>query len=418
MNAIIPIFSMLSINLYFTLSSLIGYTYKGSEVSKSYIIYCLLVAVLSISICLKKFISKGKINRKNLFVLMIPMLVSGIFLLTVLITGNISTQKMEFFKYFLLWGVPAIYMAVYVSENLILHDIIKFMEVVMIIFTLSIIFTTIIPFIRGARFESIGGATYQSASYISAFAYGINLYFIFDKNYNSRFKFSTYKLYKLVSIFLLILQITGIFLSGGRGGIILCLIYTIYISIYIFKDRKYKNIIRYIFIVLFILTIISIVYPILMKNDIFYKGVNRVFAFISSEGISWENTSGRNIVYENAIDLIMKRPILGYGLYGFLDVYKGYPHNIILEVLLNGGITYLFIVLIIAIILSRKLKKLISQNKCNRMITIILIYTLTMLMFSGSYMRTSEFWFILTIIFTYPIESKVGTNNNKYLRRN
>ena len=50
-------------------------------------------------------------------------------------------------------------------------------------------------------------------------------------------------------------------------------------------------------------------------------------------------TSGRDLIYADATEMILERPILGYGLDSFTS-YTGhiYPHNILLEMVIEIGI--------------------------------------------------------------------------------
>ena len=60
-----------------------------------------------------------------------------------------------------------------------------------------------------------------------------------------------------------------------------------------------------------------------------------------------EGFTGRSLLWSNSIQLIKKSPIIGYGMknIGYLSVWGGYfsSHNIILEMLLQGGIIALIL---------------------------------------------------------------------------
>ncbi|MFR6018301.1 MAG: O-antigen ligase family protein [Paraclostridium sordellii] len=407
MKILIPVFGMMSINIFFAICGLIGYEYGGIENSKIYIIYCITIAIFNIYICFKNIIANNKINKQDCLFIMAPFYASILYLSRGIPNGYININSTKFFIYFILWSVPAIYAAIYVCRKKLLYSIVKWIDIIMIIYAVSIIFTIIIPFFKGIKFDTLGGSTYQNASYIAANAYGIILYFLFyGKNYE-RFKFTQTKIYFCISLVFICLQLIGIFISGGRGGIVLTFVYTILISFLVIKEKNKKNILVYFVYILLIITIFTILIPILMKNDVFISGYKRVFEFISSDGsINWDGTSNRNNVYKNAIDLIIEKPILGYGVFGYLSISPN-PHNLILEILIGGGIVYLILSIIFSFGIFIKMLNLIKSDKRNLILLILMLYPITMLMFSGTYISNSEFWFVLTCIIVQPINRNI-----------
>lgn len=398
---------MMSVNLFFTISSVIGYTYEGIEDSKIYVIYVILIAILNLILLLKYLFSKNSIiSHRELIVLLFPFFIFGSFLISGF-NGSFNSLAKSYFIYFLIWTTPALYAAVYINKIKGYNQITKYMEVIMLLLTFSVISTAIIPFILGGYFESMGGATYQTASYLSAFAYGLNLYFLFYGDNHKRFHFTRLALYKWLCFLFLFIQFLGIFISGGRGGIILFTIYSVYIFSSVLKNKKKKKILGIISSAVAFTSLLSIILPILLDNQRFIGTFNRTLQFISLDtGINWEGSSNRDIVYLSTIELIKQKPFTGYGLFGFWDV-SGYPHNLILEVLLNGGLIYLSFFLFAMIILLKKLIKMINYNPENRLLMILLLYPLTMLMFSGTYIINTEFWFVLAYIFIFNFTKKI-----------
>jgi O-antigen ligase len=137
-------------------------------------------------------------------------------------------------------------------------------------------------------------------------------------------------------------------------------------------------------------------------------GYFRILEFVKLDGgINWEGTSGRNVVYQTTLQLIEQRPILGYGLFGMWDVYSSYPHNLFLEVLLQGGVFYLLIALIVLFYFAIKLAHLIRKDMRFRILIVLFIYPFVMLMFSGTYLSTPMFWFVII----YVMNSRLETAN-------
>ena len=142
---------------------------------------------------------------------------------------------------------------------------------------------------------------------------------------------------------------------------------------------------------------------VLIDNSLFENSIDRIVSFISpAGGINWEATSQRNIVYLEAIAMIFKRPLIGYGFWGYLNtafgIKWGYPHNFFLEALLQGGIIYFLFSLILLIICIYKIKKIIAFNPNYEFLSILAIYPVINLMMSGTYVTNSLFWFVLTIL--------------------
>ncbi|WP_156108906.1 O-antigen ligase family protein [Planococcus sp. PAMC 21323] len=402
MNKIILIFGIFSVNLFFSISAIVGYNYNGLDESKIYLVYssgvacfCFLLSILYL------FRKNVKVNKKDLLSYSLPFIFLVMYLLSFFTNDTYSKSAFLSYAYFLLWSVPAAYIAIYINMKKSFFELIKYIEIVMLIFSFSIINSAFIPFISGQSFSSIGGATYQSASYIAAFAYGLNLYFLTLGSHHIRLDFTEKISYKMFCIFLLFIQILGVIISGGRGGIVLVSVYTLVIAILIMKSKKKKNILFFIFLFLSSVITIQLLFPFFMKNHIFSDGFSRVFQFVEGDDlINWSGTSGRDIVYSYALNLIKESPVMGYGVFGYWEFLPFSPHNIVLEILLGGGVIYLAIVSTLFILFLVKLNKMIKVNKENTIIIILFLYPLVMLMFSGTYLISSELWFVLILVFT------------------
>lgn len=401
MKSIIPLLGIFSVNIFFTVSSLIGYEYTGIEDSKIYVIYLLLIAIANGILFLKGIlIKKYSFSINEFVVVLLPMFVTFLFLIRWLLNGNVNSLALTYYLYFCLWIVPVIFAAIIIKKENLYSDLVRYLEVVMLIFTISMLKETVIPFFNGNSFVGVGGSTYQVASYISAFAFGLNMYFLLYGSNHKRFKFTKMKTYRIICILLLFIQLFGVFYTGGRGGFVLILAYILYFTLSYMAINKRLNAIstiKIIFVIAFSLVALSIVLPKLLQNPRFAWAFNRTIKFINNDGINWDASLMRTSTYKYVIDLIFKKPVLGYGLYGFWD-YSGYPHNIVLELLLNGGILFLTIASILFINLFFKQIKLIKSNPQYRLISIIGIYPAVMLMFSGSYMINSQFWFVIIYI--------------------
>ena len=126
----------------------------------------------------------------------------------------------------------------------------------------------------------------------------------------------------------------------------------------------------------------------------------RITSLFDHGGINTSASSGRDEIWKDAWVLISERPILGYGLFSYLS-HINWPHNIFLEVLLQGGFV-LFLVLITILLLSLgKYSRMIRKDKSQMWLVPLIIYVFTQLLFSGSYMFETYFWFSLSYIYNY-----------------
>ncbi|PWL55887.1 MAG: hypothetical protein DBY38_00165 [Clostridium cadaveris] len=410
MKNILKIMPIFSINMFFSICSIIGYSYGGSDSSSIYKIYMFLIFIFSLIFFLYQLVVKKIIKTKGqVLVLIIPFIVTLIFLVNeILAINNYNTTK--YFMYFIIFSVPAIFMGIYVAQSNKISSVSKNMELVMLIFTVAVMITTIKSLSSGERFNSIGGETYQFASYLAAFSFGINIYYLVYGTNHERFRFTSTKIYKLCCYVLLMFQLCGVFIAGGRGGFVLIIAYLIYIALSLLDKKHSKRIIKYIFIVGIFLLVISILFPYLLNIESFNNSFNRVFSYISTDGVDWSGTN-RDLVYAEAIYYIKQKPLLGYGLFNWAS--DNYPHNFILEILLNGGILYLFFWIFVLINLVTKLSKIIKYDSETRIIKIIFLYPLLMLMFSGTYTINTIFWFCISFIFAYEIPQNIKSKITK-----
>ena len=141
-----------------------------------------------------------------------------------------------------------------------------------------------------------------------------------------------------------------IFIASGRGGAILLIIYIIVVSMGIVRNKRIPNVNKILFVSIILILVVSI-----MSIAISFDKEGRTFSYLTSSGISLDQTSGREDVYGNDIQYIKQKPLLGYGLFNYYHLINNIPHNIVFELMLIGGV---FGTSIIAIIVAFILKNL------------------------------------------------------------
>ncbi|QKM64049.1 hypothetical protein DCO17_01670 [Polynucleobacter tropicus] len=442
--AAIAALCLLSYELFFTFCALIGYTYPGSNSSPIFKIYAGVLFLIAIMIFLKNN-SKLSLNFCLILqerILILPFLICGAYIFSVIDRGSINKTAELYILYYLVFSLPALIMGILIGRLSLIDYFIKIIDLFVFIASIAIFKSYIFGYLFGHRFSNFGGVDYQSASYISAIFFGLNLYFVLF------LKEGRYKYFRILMGTILFL---GVLIPEGRGGFLLMILYIIFFVIsYIYlgvkKINPKKN--SYIFLaIIFIAPILAVGFN---KLDNSGRGLKRALEYLEyndhhkSEakptpphndsdagdkgkleegdvkildaanainapihpwlkmtGINWSGTSNRGALYSNTIRLIIERPFFGYGLFGFWDI-SGYPHNIELEIFLQGGIFYFSLAVIFFFYFAKNLYKLISLDSKNLIILIIFMLPLVRLHVSGTYISEASLWFCIGLAFSRP----------------
>ncbi|WP_394172408.1 O-antigen ligase family protein [Guptibacillus hwajinpoensis] len=148
---------------------------------------------------------------------------------------------------------------------------------------------------------------------------------------------------------LIILEIMAFIMMlffGNRMAGIAALIFVILIDL-LYKRRSAKKNIKYFFFICLVITIIMNIQPIAEKaanilnnNGYSSYSINSIIFYLN--GTIDSLSSGRNILWENAIDLIKENPIIGYGVGYYESMFNIYVHNFFLEITLSYGLLGIF----------------------------------------------------------------------------
>lgn len=411
---IIPVIGIFSKYIFFCTMSILNLVHTGSANLTGpsiYIIYSVVILLLNLIIYIHD-VARNKMFKKNEFIILsIPVLIVLAYCFTFVKYGYIHRYTLDSLTYFLVWGCTGILSALNITRRNNIDEFINSLDYIILLFTIALFKSAIIPLISGGGFKTLGGETYQTASYIASLTFGLTLLLLYFKEDNARITNSkSKKLIFLGRVFSLLVSGLSVLVTGGRGGFVLLLCYLIYFLL-IPANKKYIRKIKISAITIILMMVISLKNT---SNSILITGWNRVTAFIDFEkGINWNGTSGRDVVYVDAINIIKKSAIIGYGGGGSYYEMNAYPHNFFLEVLIEGGVLYLvlFIILLITIFM-KALKYGFIDNKY-KIATILFVYTFVILMFSTSYMRLESFWFIIALIFTLQVHKKPKNQANK-----
>jgi len=392
-----------SYDFFFAFSHLMGFIFEGSEESPVFIFYNIILFALTILVFLyHSFFKSEKYRRIDIFLIFIPVLGTIAYLISLLFLRTAPGIQTRYI-YFMLWSVPAILIGILLAKKDYFKKASVFFELMMWGLSLGSLRAMIETFQTGTV-QGIGGATYQDNAYIAAFAFGLNLFFVMNRSDFLSTKINRKKSYQILTMILLPFQAIAVLLSGGRGGAVLLVVYLAYALWDKRKNITVKKILTAFLIIILVSLVIWVAHFMLRDNELFIRSFNRAFAFITTEGIDWARTSERDRVYADMLVLIRRSPLFGYGIFGMWR-YSSLPHNFFLEVLIQGGVAYLSVILVFLTHIFIKLYKMIKIDASFKLISILGLYPLTFLMFSGSYMSNSIFWFCISFVVSCSVRS-------------
>lgn len=369
--------SLISVQFYVVLYLLLLSIFN-IEIGSLYIPLMIGLLILSIFYEIKAILSKHRISKYILVTFIIYIFLA----IYIYINGSNMFDNFIILLQSILWVIPVVILCVNI-EDFSLKSLEKYFIVFYFMVGITLLISIEIPyyFSNNNIIDSSLVINHQTISYLSSFCYGIGLYFIGKKN----------NILNLLIILIELINIHVTFLSGGRGGAILLLCYTLF---YILEVLRNKNL-----IVKFFLTLGIAIFGFMLAS--YFKGsqlLTRSFSYIDDNGLNLENTSGRDELYSHTISLISEKLWFGHGMFTYYNIIKGTPHNLILEILLIGGIFLLMLIALISFSIAIKFYKIYNRKSLDRLVIYLFIYPITMLMFSGNFLLTGILWFCILYI--------------------
>lgn len=419
MKNLIYIITLFSVPLFFGITSILGISYGGAESSNLYRNYCIIIFVISMT-----FILFGKQKRSpNGHSSTIIYWVLFIYIINGYFTGYTKDRG---WLALIAFSFPAACIGKYYANdcNNSLFKMAKHLDLLFVILTVCVISLSI----NLTSAVVVGDREYsQSLSYYSALSFLLDVFLLFYGKSFERLKFFKSKLIRIVYLCLLPVLIMIIFYAGGRGGFVVVAVGTLAIA-FLYRKRRLTS---WLWVVATSVTL-SMLIPYVKDNasidvaSTFDKNQKRVFAYIKYVDptdeeesytpikIDMTETSGRDDVYKESWDMFLERPATGYGLFRYKRIlmynYKmPYPHNLFLEWLLQGGILFFCIWFYVVCKMLIRLHRLIKHDKRYIVLLPFVVYAIVQLMFSGSYMQSSFFWFALS----FSLNKKVS--NHKFI---
>ena len=234
---------------------------------------------------------------------------------------------------------------------------------------------------------------------INYMVYGVSLAysftgFIYEYIFESKNKICSLT-YSIASLIL-------IFIFGNRSSLLICIIIYVILKIY-----NKKNIIKTSIFLLFISTIGIYIYGNLKKVLILLQYILSKFSIYSYSITKYimaldkgliESSSGREVKFIAAVDIIKSNPIKPHGI-GYFTHVTGmiYPHNIFLDLWITFGIIGTILAVIYGIVLILRIKY-ISNKRFKALLVSIIVLEFIWLNFSGTFVEESLFWVIIGIL--------------------
>lgn len=374
--------------------ALAGQTYEGREGSASYITYLIASSVPVYVFLLRHLFKNRFISIPHLLVISLPVILLATFLADQ-VFGRTQSSTSQHFTLALLFACPAAVAGLIAAQPPITAKLAIAAEPIMLVFTSAVILAAINT-LGGGVDRGIGGATYQTAAYVGAVAYTYNLYYILFGQNLLRFRLFRTRPYFIMSCILLPIQGFAVLVAGGRGAFILVGIGTLILIVLAVRPRRLKALTRLAVLLILALPILAWAIPIFRSNPLTEALLGRVFAYVGEDGIDWDGTSGRDRVYSEAFAYLDESPVFGYGIFSWgMDTY---PHNVFLELMLNGGIIYTASWLVLMLWSLFKLVSILRRSEYPPQILPLALYPTVMLQFSGSYLIQGAFWFVIVYL--------------------
>ena len=386
---------------FFSVAAFFSIEYQGFENSLSYI------ATLTISFALYFIVNYRELflSRRGIAIRFIFILFQLIIIFDALITGFFKNfESTKFLGQFILMVMPALFFGLQLGFDNRINSIKDILLVIAIINCIG--FFSVIPALLSMPVNELitfyGGGHYQGFAYSVSFSFLVILtyYLFYLKRVNILINF----LFYLISILLLVCLV----LSGARGAFLV----VIFGGVILLKLRfKFKRLLlTFLIIGVLLFFIANLLFTQFGEyQDRVSQSLDRILSYIGSEGIDIEQTSNRDYYYTEALNLITASPLIGYGFFGYLGKTGGwYPHNLFLEILLQGGALFLLFFLLGLIVFFKKAIHLFKTSDPPYLLIPVISYSFIQLMFSGTYILEPFFWFSLAYVF--------ATSRNKTLR--
>lgn len=328
-----------------------------------------IVVLIMSSFLLAILINKNLLLKLNVLFFITIILLCFIFS-DIVFSYNPALEKT--FLDFLVFGIPSLYLSQLKFNKYFLYKSITIIAILMLPFVLTMNF-------GNPETDEIDYGHWMGISYgLLKFIIGLLVFFFYVK----------IKSIRLIILGTFLSYILILLLYGSRGTILSVLLFVL-LYYFIANKVRLKSILKFTFII--VLIFISFRFYIEYTNaDLFFLNKSEQL----SEGNN-DISNGRFSLYSDAIAGISDYPLLGQGIAAFENNYNRYPHNFILQILYEGGVVLLIIILHGFFKFFNK-SYIVKINKNNLVfICFIMCLSFTELLFSSVFWKSQIFWFLI-----------------------
>lgn len=388
--SVIPIVAVFLPEQFFSILNLLGISHSG-EGSALYGLYAASVASVVVPIGAYLLLRNGKLALRDSILLLSPVILLAVYQLDVVL-GRSDDAYFHRYVLWLILGYPALVAGMASRHSPMLWAAARVVEPLMLVMTVSTAVYVLLGVSTIVNETSFGGATYQTASYVAALAFVLNLYFLLFGHRHTQWTLFRSAAYKLLCLVMLPIQIGTCLLTGGRGGIVLIAVGgALLVGLSLARQAQARK--RYVVAVLAIVAGGLIwMLPRMVASGAGQSRLSRVFSYLGPDGVNWQGTSGRDDLYDRAVASVGEAPVIGHGLFNWNGPY---PHNFVLDVLLTGGVIYLVVCIWLFVVMGVALRDRIREEPGALILVPVALFPLVMLTFSGTYWNSSSFWFVL-----------------------
>lgn len=239
------------------------------------------------------------------------------------------------------------------------------------------------------------GMNYQSTSYLAAYAASFSFYYLISYNDISWPSLFKRKYIKDAIILSVIINFLTILVAGGRGGLALFLVQSIF-ALYVYNKKRptsTNQIFKYLGLAFVVICMIAISLSFIENLQLKTNGIERIIATIE-EG----DQNGRDILREKALTCFYNSPVIGHGIGSVFYEIGGYTHNCITDALVEIG--FVGCTMYVLMLLKTWIKglKLIKADTTNSLWLIIFLNGFVMSLFSGYYITQLPICWAVTFI--------------------
>lgn len=403
LGATVAVVAILKDVLFFSVSGLVGYQYSGAGESVAWMAIVVVAFAVTLAAYGLACVRSPTLTRLEIVFYGFIALMLGNHLVWWMTDLSVDGLLPESLVHFVAFSVPGV-MAVRV---LLAFDAwrlsIRVVHLAAVLMASGIAASVLLPFALGqgeimvaSGFSTLGGATAQSASYFAAFVFGLLGYYLFRAEAPQRLPLLAGPAGRALQLALWACMGMATVLNGGRGGLLLLLVYLAQQTYWFSVGRKltYASLLRVAALLVVLPGMLGVLYATLESSEIFGIGFRRAldvfFLLTGSDVVSVADaTSNRDQVYVIAVDGIARSPLLGYGAFGhWTRVIQ--PHNLFLDLALQFGLPLASALVLAAAALFVKNVRLFGPERA--FFLVLGAYPLVLVMFSSGYFLQPLLW--------------------------